>query len=268
MRSITRLTGASINTVKQVLVDAGEVCLAHHELVVREVRARRVQVDEIWSFTYSKQANVSFAKDAPEGAGDTWTWTAIDPDSKLLISYYVGRRDVESARVFMRDLAGRLLGRVQITSDGFGAYPEAVEQAFGADVDFGQVVKQYGTKDDDRRMQYIGSEKRVIIGDPDEKSMSTSMVERQNLTMRMGIRRFTRRTNAFSKRFQRHVYHIALYATWYNFCRPHKTLRISPAMAAGLTDELHDMDWISGMIEDTYPQPGPRGPYRKRSDST
>lgn len=269
MRSISRMTGVSINTVSKLLVDAGKACAAFHDETVRGVKAERVQCDEIWSFTYAKQKNVKEAKAAPEEAGDTWTWTALDSDSKLIISYLVGGRDSEYANAFMDDLAGRLANRVQLTTDGHKAYLEAVEGAFGADVDYAMLVKLYGEpkgKQHERRYspgECCGTRKDVIEGEPDKAKVSTSHVERQNLSMRMHMRRFTRLTNGFSKKFENHLHMVSLYTVFYNFVRIHKTLKMSPAMAAGVTDELLEMADIVKIIDDCAPKPK-RGPYKKR----
>lgn len=253
MRSISRLSDVSINTVSKLLVDAGKACAAFHDDKVRNVKARRVQVDEIWSFTYAKQKNVPTAKAAPVGAGDTWTWTALDADTKLIVSWLVGGRDGEYAMAFMDDLRSRLANRVQLTSDGHRAYLEAVEGAFGGDVDYAQLVKLYGNVSESAKGRYspaecIGARKERIEGNPDPKHVSTSYAERQNLTMRMHMRRFTRLTNAFSKKFENHMHMVALYTVWYNFVRIHKTLRVSPAMAAGVTDRLWSISDIAAIL--------------------
>ena len=271
IRAITRLTGASKNTVAKLLIDAGKACAAYHDANVRNVKAARVQVDEIWSFTYAKQKNVATAKAAPEAAGDTWTWTAIDADSKMILSYLVGGRDSEYAMWFMDDLASRLANRVQLTSDGHRAYLEAVEGAFGADVDYAQLVKLYGSvggKGADIRYspaECTGIRKRTVEGKPDADHVSTSYVERQNLTMRMHMRRFTRLTNAFSKKVENHAHAVALHMMYYNFVRIHKTLRVTPAMAAGVTDRLWDIDDIAKLVEAAEAKPGKRGPYKPRN---
>jgi len=246
LRSISRITGASINTVSKLLEDAGEVCAAFHDEHVRNVKAKHVQVDEIWSFIYAKDKNVAKAKAAPDGAGDVWTWTALEADSKLIVSFFVGGRDGDCAKWFMDDVAARLATRVQLTSDGHKAYLDAVEGAFGADVDYAQLVKLYGASPDSMKGRYspaecTGATKTPIEGKPDPKHISTSFVERQNLTMRMSMRRFTRLTNAFSKKVENHVHALSLYFVHYNFMRIHKTLRVTPAMAAGLTDKI--MGW-------------------------
>lgn len=269
IRAITRLTGASKNTVAKLLVDAGKACAAYHDANVRDVKAARVQVDEIWSFTYAKQKNVATAKDAPEGAGDTWTWTALDADSKMILSYFVGGRDGECAMWFIDDLASRLANRVQLTSDGHRAYLEAVEGAFGADVDYAQLVKIYGpTVTAPGRYspaECTGIRKRTVEGKPDAAHISTSYVERQNLTMRMHMRRFTRLTNAFSKKVENHAHAVALHMMYYNFVRIHKTLRVTPAMAAGVADRLWEIGDIVALVEAVEAeQPRKRGPYKKK----
>ncbi len=268
IRAITRLTGASKNTVAKLLIDAGKACAAYHDATVRNVKSERVQVDEIWSFTYAKQKNVAAAKDAPEGAGDTWTWTALDADSKMILSYFVGGRDGECAMWFMDDLAARLANRVQLTSDGHRAYLEAVEGAFGCDVDYAQLVKIYGpTITAPGRYspaECTGIRKRTVEGKPDADHISTSYVERQNLTMRMHMRRFTRLTNAFSKKVENHAHAVALHMLYYNFVRIHKTLRVTPAMAAGVTDRLWEIADIAKLVEHAEAAPKARGPYKKR----
>ena len=272
IRAITRLTGASKNTVAKLLIDAGKACAAYHDANVRDVKASRVQVDEIWSFTYAKQKNVAAAKAAPDHAGDTWTWTAIDADSKMILSYLVGGRDAEYAMWFMDDLASRLATRVQLTSDGHRAYLEAVEGAFGCDVDYAQLVKMYGNvgAPDNRRYspaECTGIQKRPIEGKPDMKHVSTSYVERSNLTMRMHMRRFTRLTNAFSKKVENHAHAVALHMMYYNFVRIHKTLRVTPAMEAGVADRLWDIADIAMLVEEAEAKPAKRGPYKRIKDA-
>ena len=270
MRSISRIADVSINTVSKLLVEAGEACLAIHDETVRNVKASRIQCDEIWSFCYAKQKNVADAKAAPDGAGDVWTWTAINADTKLMVSYFVGDRSGESAMIVMDDLRSRLSNRVQLTTDGHKAYLEAVEGAFGADVDFAQLVKLYGS------VGGAGPEKRYSPadctgikkvrreGNPDIAHVSTSHVERMNLSIRMQNRRFTRLTNAFSKKLDNHIHALALYFAFYNFCRIHKTLRVTPAMAAGITDRLWSLEDIVEKIDEMTPAPKKRGPYKIR----
>lgn len=271
MRSISRTVGVSINTVSKLLVEAGEACAAYHDETVRNVTAHRVQCDEIWSFVYAKDKNVKYAKAAPEGAGDVWTWTALDSDSKMILAYEVGDRSGATAIEFMDDLRTRIANRVQLTTDGHRAYLEAVEGAFGGDVDFAQLVKLYGDSVEGKRAERkyspaecTGTKKRVVEGNPDLAAVSTSHVERQNLTMRMGMRRFTRLTNAFSKKLENHLHMLSLYFVHYNFVRIHKSLKVTPAMAAGVSDTLHDMEWIVGLIDARAPAPKKRGPYKKR----
>jgi IS1 family transposase len=269
MRSTSRITGASINTVSKLLEDAGEVCAAFHDEQVRSVKAKRVQVDEIWSFVYAKDKNVAGAKAAPDGAGDAWTWTALEADTKLIISFFVGGRDGDCAKWFMDDVAARLATRVQLTSDGHKAYLDAVEGAFGADVDYAQLVKLYGASPESAKGRYspaecAGIKKNRIEGKPDPKHISTSYVERQNLTMRMSMRRFTRLTNGFSKKLENHVHALALYFVHYNWMRIHKTLRVSPAIAAGLTDRLWSWEDIIAIM-DAAEEPVKRGPYKKKA---
>lgn len=271
MRSISRIADVSINTVSKLLVDAGKFCAELHDREVRNVTSKRVQCDEIWSFTGAKQKNVAGMKKPVEGAGDTWTWTALDADSKLIVSWLVGGRDGEYALAFMQDAQDRLANRVQLTTDGHRAYLNAVEETFGADVDYAQLVKIYGEAPEGSKGRYspaecTGSRKDRIEGNPDMAHVSTSYVERQNLTMRMHMRRFTRLTNGFSKKFENHVHMVALYTVWYNFIRIHKTLKMSPAMAAGVSQTLWSMADVCEMMDAVAPKPGPRGPYKKRGD--
>lgn len=272
LRSISRITGVSINTVTKLMVDAGNACAAFHNEAVRDVSARRVQCDEIWSFCYAKQKNVAKAKAAPEEAGDVWTWTAIDADSKLIISYLVGGRDAGYANEFMQDVADRLSTRVQLTTDGHKAYLEAVEGAFGAEVDFAQLVKIYGGDTSVPKGRYspaecTGTKKLAVEGEPDEKHVSTSYVERQNLTMRMCMRRFTRLTNAFSKKIENHIHSLSLYFVYYNFIRTHRSLRVTPAMAAGLTDKLMSFEDICEMIDVAQPKPNRPKTYKAQNSN-
>src|ERR1700680_2101252 len=224
IRAITRLTGASKNTVIKLVVDAGKAASWYQDRVFRNLTCKRIQVDEIWNFVYAKQKNVPTAKAAPADAGDVWTWTAIDADTKLMPSWFVGGRDSDAAIIFMNDLASRLAGRIQLTSDGHKAYLEAVEGAFGADVDYAQLVKLYGATSESAKGRYspaecIGAHKQPIEGDPDPKHISTSYAERSNLSVRMHTRRFTRLTNAFSKKVENHMHSVALFAMYYNFVR-------------------------------------------------
>jgi len=256
IRSTVRITGASKNTIAKLLADVGKACSAYHDEHVRNVEAKRIQCDEIWSFVYSKAKNVETAKNAPDGAGDVWTWTGMDSDSKLMVSWLVGGRDGEYALAFMDDLRQRLANRVQLTTDGHKSYLEAVEESFGADVDYAMLVKMYGepTGQKGHEKKYspsecTGTRKDVVQGGPDEKHISTSHVERQNLTMRMCMRRFTRLTNAFSKKIENHEASVALHFMYYNFCRIHQTLKVTPAMAAGVTDRLWDVEDIAKLLD-------------------
>ena len=254
LRSISRVCDVSINTVTKLLVDAGTVCAAYHDQYVISVKSKRIQCDEIWSFCYAKEKNVAKAIAAPEGAGDVWTWTAIDADTKLMVSWAVGDRTAECARAFMDDVAGRLASGVQLTSDGHQVYLDAVLGAFDQ-VDFAQLVKLYGAESGKGAEQKYspsdctGTIKKPIAGSPNPKHISTSYVERQNLNMRMGMRRFTRLTNAFSKKIDNHLHALALYFMFYNFVRIHKTLKVTPAMAAGVTNQLWDITDLVQLVE-------------------
>ena len=256
MRSISRVVGVSINTVTRELVVAGTACAAFHDATVRNVEAKRIQCDEIWAFNYCKARAVKGAKKPAPGAGDIWTWTALDSDSKLIVSWLVGGRDSGYAIEFMDDLRARLATRVQLTTDGHKAYLEAVEGAFGSDVDYAQLIKLYGEVPESMKGRYspaecIGARKERVEGDPDFAHVSTSHVESHNRQMRMSMRRFTRLTNAHSKKVENHCHALALYFTWYNFARQHGSLRVSPAMAAGVTDTLLSMEDIV-KITDSY----------------
>jgi IS1 family transposase len=270
MRAISRVADVSINTVAKLLADAGETCAIHHFNTIVGVKSKRVQCDEIWSFCYAKQKNVPSAKAAPVGAGNVWTWTALDADTKLIVSYFVGGRDAECANFFMDDLRFRIDGRMQLTTDGHGVYLDAVAGAFGEDgVHYAMLVKLYGEPaEQGPEKRYspaicTGAKKKAILGTPEEKHVSTSHVERQNLSMRMHMRRFTRLTNAFSKKLDAHIHALSLYFTFYNFVRMHKTLRMSPAMAAGLSDRLWSMEDIVALIDAREGEPKKRGPYKK-----
>ena len=264
MRSIERITGASINTIRKLLIDAGDACAAYHDEHVRGVKSKRLQLDEIWQFVYCKSKNVETATKAPAGAGDTWTWTGIDADSKLVVSWLMGARDGRSAYEFCMDLRDRVEGRPQITSDGLASYEGALEDAFGADMDYAQLIKIYGAEREGAARyspaDCKGTFTKTVQGEPDPDHINTSYVERHNLTMRMSMRRFTRLTNAFGKKLAHQFYALALYFVFYNFCRIHKSLRMSPAMAAGITDTLRDAEWIVGLIDAGAPKPQKPGP--------
>ena len=256
LRSISRIADVSINTVTKLLIDAGEVAAAYHDQNVRGLQTKRMQCDEIWSFCYAKQKNVKGAKAAPDGAGDVWTWTALDAETKLMVSWFVGDRKTDDAIALMEDVNARVRTRMQLSTDGHGSYLTAVDEVFGVDIDYGQVVKEYGSesggKTPDKRYSpavCLGATKTPIQGRPDDKHISTSFVERQNLNMRMGMRRFTRLTNAFSKKIENHCHSLALYFLFYNFVRIHKTLKTSPAMAAGVSDRLWSIEDIVALID-------------------
>jgi IS1 family transposase len=272
MRAISRITGVSINTVTKILENAGEACAAYHDKHVRNVKARRIQCDEIWAFCYSKQKTVPIAKAAPEGAGDVWTWTALETQSKLIISYVSGNRDSEYAMALMDDLRGRLANhRIQLTTDGHRAYLEAVEGAFGDDIDYAMLVKLYGEAPESMKGRYspaecIGARKTKITGSPDRDYVSTSYVERQNLTMRMSMRRFTRLTNAHSKKLANHHHAQALYFMYYNFARINQAVRMSPAMAAGIETRLWEIGDIVALIDARAEAPKRPSTYRKISN--
>lgn len=272
IRAIERATGSSKHTISRLLNDAGRVLGAYQDEAFRNLLCRRVQVDEIWSFVYAKERNVAKAKAAPAEAGDAWTWTAICADTKLVFSVLVARRDAEAAQFFMTDVASRLANRIQLTSDGHKVYIDAVETAFGHDVDYAQLVKIYGKpagqpKDPDIRYSpaiCAGAKPMRRVGSPDKAHISTSYVERQNLTMRMHMRRFTRLTNGFSKKLDAHANAVALHFAYYNFVRIHKTLKVTPAMAAGVTDRLWEMSDLVALVEAAEGTPKKRGPYKKR----
>lgn len=253
IRATVRLTGASKNTITKLLIDAGRACAAYQDRVLRNLPCKRVQCDEIWSFVYAKRENVKRTKAAPVDAGDAWTWTAVCADSKLIASFMVGDRSYGAARVFLDDLKERLADRVQLTSDGWRSYKFAVDKAFGNDIDYAQLQKIYGVESDGEKRyspaKCLGAKRVAIRGSPDPKHISTSYVERQNLTMRMHMRRFTRLTNGFSKRIENHACAVALHVMFYNFARVHQTLKVTPAMAAGVTHRLWEMADVVEMLE-------------------
>jgi IS1 family transposase len=247
-----RITGVAKHTVLKLLKDLGCAAASYHDSHVRNLRVRRLQCDEIWAFVGAKMKNTS-AEKIEQGWGDVWTWTAIDADTKLIVSYTVGQRGANTANAFMQDVASRVTNRFQLTTDGHRVYADAVEDAFGADIDYAMLVKIYGASNDSPESRYspatcIGCRTGILAGDPDPKHISTSFVERQNLSMRMGMRRFTRLTNGFSKKLENHGHAVALYFMHYNFCRVHKTLRVTPAMEAGLTDHVWEIEELIGTI--------------------
>ena len=253
IRAISRMTGASKNTIVKLLADAGEAFSDYQDRTLRGLTCKRVQVDEIWAFVYAKAKNVKTAKAAPEGAGDCWTWMAIDADTKLIPSFYVGARDADAAQAFIADLAGRLANRVQLTSDGHKPYLEAVEQSFGAAIDYAMLIKHYGAPVGALGRyspgECTGIELRRVEGRPDLAHVSTSYAERANLTLRMGSRRFTRLTNAFSKKVENHAHSVAIHTMHYNFVRIHQTLRCTPAMAAGVSATLWELADMVKVLE-------------------
>lgn len=268
MRAIARLEDVSFNTVAKLLVDAGRACAAYHDTHVRKIRARQVQCDEIWSFCYAKEKQAARGTQGTGWTGDLWTWTALDRDSKLLIAWTVGDRGLDTAKVFMRDLRARIVGRVQLTTDGHKPYEEAVLDAFGGDVDYGQIRKSFGDTGVEpqglnKQSTCTGLEKHEVSGRPDPGQTSTSHVERHNLTIRMGLRRYTRRTNGFSKRVDNHRHALALFLFHYNFMRIHQTLKVTPAMEAGIQGVVWDWDDLLALIDESTASPGARGPYKK-----
>src|SRR3990172_4548573 len=252
LRATSRLCDVSINTLTKLLVDLGSASADYQDKTLRNLRCRRIQCDEIWAFVYAKEKNVPADKRGQFGYGDVWTWTAIDAETKLVPSFMVANRDVRSATMFIDDLKSRLAGRVQLTTDGLRVYLEAVEGAFGADIDYAQLVKIYGASQEETRYstaECIGCERKSVTGNPDPKHVSTSFAERQNLTMRMGMRRFTRLTNAFSKKVENHAYQVALHFMHYNFARVHASLRVTPAMEAGVSDHVWSLEEISDLAK-------------------
>jgi IS1 family transposase len=252
LRSVSRMTDVARNTISKLLVELGAACSDYMSKTLVNLPCERIQCDEIWAFVGAKQRNVTAERAAMGHAGDVWTWVAMDADSKLICSWMVGNRDGATAQDFMLDLASRLSNRVQLTTDGFKAYLNAVDWAFSSKIDFAMLIKQYGeTSEGQRRYsppECIGCERKRISGRPDPKHISTSYIERQNLTMRMSMRRFTRLTNAFSKKIENHIASIAIHYMHYNFCRIHSSLRITPAMAAGISEHVWEMDELIGLL--------------------
>jgi IS1 family transposase len=257
VRATVRMTGVAKNTVSKLLVDIGRACTEYQDKAFRNLQCKRIQCDEIWSFVGSKEKNTSAEKKA-KGNGDCWTWTALCPDTKLVPCWFVGTRDASAAYHFMHDLAARLATRVQMTTDGLRLYIQAAEDAFGSEIDYAQLVKIYGNEAGPGQKhaeiryspaQCMGARKAVISGQPSYKHISTSHTERQNLSMRMGMRRFTRLTNAFSKKVENHEHAVALYFMYYNFARIHQTLRVTPAMEAGISDHVWSIEEIVNLIK-------------------
>ncbi len=255
LRATSRLADVSINTVTKLLVDVGSACSEYQHKTLRNLQCKRIQCDEIWAFVYAKDKNAAPEMKADGKAGDVWTWTAIDADSKLIVSWAIGDRTAATAKPFMDDLADRLVHRVQLTTDGHKAYLSAVEDAFGGGIDYAMLVKLYGEPKGaapDRRYssgQCCGAIKGAVCGEPDVAHVSTSYVERANLTMRMGMRRFTRLTNGFSKKVENHAHAVALHFMHYNFGRVHKTLRVTPAMEAGISDHVWSLEDICKLTD-------------------
>ena len=276
VNATARLTNVAKATVLSLLEQAGTVCTAHHDRTVRNVLCPRVQIDEIWSFVFCKEKHVAVAK-APGHCGEIWTWTALCADTRLLVTWLLGDRSAACAREVLLDLKARLAHpRFQLTTDGHGAYRKAVEDVYGIGLDYAQLVKTYGAAHPDCEgcdhkyspPRVTGIHTSLVSGHPDPTSINTSLVERHNLTIRMRQRRFTRLTNAHSKKVENHAHALALFAFHYNFIHAHLSLRVTPAMEAGLTDRLWDFSDIVALIEESIPPPGPRGPYRKREIST
>lgn len=268
LRAASRLADCSINTVTKLLVDVGMACAKYQDATLRNLPCKRVQCDEIWSFVGAKQKHVPAERQGEFGIGDVWTWTAIDADTKLIASWMVGTRDGDAAKLFIGDLAARLANRIQLTTDGHRVYVEAVERAFAGDIDYAMLVKHYGEgpQSPDRKyspVEFVSAEKKRINGRPDQAHVSTSYVERQNLTMRMSCRRFTRLTNAFSKKVENHAHAVALHFMYYNFGRIHKSLRVTPAMEAGVADHVWSLEEIAALVPD--PVAKKRGPYKQKA---
>ncbi len=253
LRATARITGVARMTVEKLLRDLGAACARYQNRTLRNLPCKRLQCDEIWSFVYAKQKNVPPSKQGQFGYGDVWTWTAIDADTKLCVAWLVGSRDAGAAYTFMMDVASRLRGRTQLTTDAHRPYLSAVEDAFGVEIDYAMLQKLYGS-DPAAEKRYspakcLGCKVETIAGEPDPKHISTSYVERQNLTMRMHMRRFTRLTNAFSKKVEMHAHSVALHFMYYNFGKIHQSLRVSPAMEAGVSDRLWNIEEIVGLLD-------------------
>src|SRR6266478_2222689 len=254
VNAVSRMIGVSNNTVLKLLADLGEACAAYQDKVFRNLKCQRIECDEIWSFVHAKERHLSQELKGVFGYGDVYTWVAIDADTKLVPCWNVGRRDAESGLAFIKDLSERLANRVQLSTDGFKVYLTAIEEAFGADIDYAMIVKVYAHPQDEHQTRYspaecIGCEKEFITGSPDPNLVSNSYIERQNLTMRMSMRRFTRLTNGFSKKVENHMASVALYMMYYNYGRKHTTLGTTPAVKAGITDHIWSVEEIIGLLE-------------------
>jgi IS1 family transposase len=268
IRATARIADVSKDTVMKLWREIGEACIRYQDEAFRNLTCKRLQVDEIWSFVYAKAKNVPVELKGKFGVGDVWTFTAIDADTKLMPSFLVGSRDAGCATEFLQDLAGRLVNRVQLTTDGHKMYLGAVEDAFGGAIDFAQLVKIYGNEPTGPETRYspaecIGCEKKGVVGEPDPKHVSTSYVERANLTIRMSLRRFTRLTNAFSKKVENHTAALGLFHAHYNLCRIHKSLRVTPAMAAGVESRVWEIADLVALLPKAEGKP--RGPYQKKA---
>lgn len=252
LQSTSRITGVNINTVMSLLVRLGEAAKLYQDKVLIDLDCKRIECDEIWSFCQCRRYNVKPEHKGKLGYGDLWTWVAMDPDTRLIVTWLVGKRDLETGNDFIFDLQRRLKGRVQLSTDGFRAYKKSVDEAFGADVDFGMVIKIYDKNKTDpdtiRLFDKPGIHKARITGNPEAKKISTNLVERQNLTIRQSIKRFARRTNAFSKKYENHCHAVALHFLWYNFGRVHSTLRVTPAMEAGIVDHIWSLEEVIKLL--------------------
>ena len=274
LRSTSRMADVSINTVTKLLVDLGTACAEYQDKALRKLKCKRVQCDEIWAFVYAKDKNIPQGMEGKFGVGSVWTWTAIDADTKLIPTWLVGSRDAESADLFIRDLAKRLANRVQLTTDGHKPHLNAIEGAFRSEddsdeieVDYAMLIKIYGNSPEAETRyspaECTGCKREAVFGDPDRNHISTSYIKRQNLTMRMSMRPFTRLTNGFSKKIENHAAAVAVYFMYYNFGRIHKTLRCTPAMEAGVSDHVWSYGEIAALADAAQPKPGARGPYKK-----
>ena len=275
MRSVSRTLGVSFNAISRLLRDSGEAAWVHHDQTARGLQASYLQADEIWGFAWCKERALSAAKAAPPGSGSIWTWTCLDADSKFLVSYLVGRRDYGSALYFVSDIRERVDGRFQLSTDGLTHYRGAVEEVFGSDIDYGMQIKEFGKPETDEWRRYspsqcLSSHRFPVMGYPNPDAISTSYVERMNLTLRMGMRRLTRLTNGFSKKAEQHAAMVALYAYWYNHCRPHLSLRsrsdnrVTPAMVAGLAYRPSTFEELIALVDELAPKPNRPKTYRKR----